>query len=260
MSYENITIAKEEGIATLSINRPKALNALNSATLKELSAALEEMERDTEVKALIITGAGDRAFVAGADIGEMVNYGGLEGESFAYLGQRVMLVVERFPKPVIAAINGFALGGGCELAMACDIRIASDRLKIGQPEVKLGILPGFGGTQRLTRLVGPGKAKEIIFSAEVYDAAEALRIGLVDKVIPADKLMEEARKLAKTIASRGQIAVRLAKDSINHSMDVDMETGCAFERKSFGLCFTTQDRLEGMKAFLEKRDPKFTGK
>jgi len=260
MQYENIQMSKEEGIGVVAINRPKALNALNSATLMELSVALDEILAATDVRVLIITGAGDRSFVAGADISEMAGYNTLQGERFAELGQGVMFKLEKFPKPVIAAVNGFALGGGCELAMACDIRLASDRLKIGQPEVKLGVLPGFGGTQRLTRIVGPGKAKEIIFSGDVYDAAEALRIGLVDRVFPADKLMEEARKLARTIASRGQIAVRMAKDCINAAQDVSMLDGCMLERKAFALSFSTEDRAEGMKAFLEKREPKFTGK
>jgi len=260
MSYENVTVAKEDGLGIVTINRPKALNALNSATLKELSLAFDEMAQAADVKVVILTGGGDRAFVAGADISEMVNYAPLEAEAFAALGQGVMFRIEKLPKPVIAAMHGFALGGGCELAMACDIRIASDKLKIGQPEVKLGVLPGFGGTQRLARLVGPGKAKEIIFSGDVYDAAEALRIGLVDRVVPFEKLVEETKKLAKTIASRGEVAVRLSKDAINSGMDVDIESGCMLERKAFGMCFASQDRVEGMKAFLEKREPKFTGK
>jgi enoyl-CoA hydratase len=260
MPYENLIVAKEEGIATVSVNRPRALNALNSTTLRELAAAFDELERDRDVKVVIITGAGEKAFVAGADISEMADYSPLEAEGFAALGQRVMFKIERLPKPVIAALHGFALGGGCELAMACDIRVASDKLKIGQPEVKLGVLPGFGGTQRLARLVGPSKAKEIIFSGDVYDAAEALRIGLVDRVVPFEKLMEEAKKLAKTIASRGEVAVRLSKDAINAGMDVDIGSGCMLERKAFGMCFASQDRAEGMKAFLEKREPKFTGK
>jgi enoyl-CoA hydratase len=260
MSYENVTVAKEEGLGIVTINRPKALNALNSATLKELLSAFDEMAQAADVKVVILTGGGDRAFVAGADISEMVNYNPLEAEAFAALGQRLMFRIERLPKPVIAAMHGFTLGGGCEIAMACDIRLASDKLKIGQPEVKLGVLPGFGGTQRLARIVGPGKAKEIIFSGDVYDANEALRTGLVDRVVPFEKLMEETKKLAKTIASRGEVAVRLAKDAINAGMDVDIGTGCMLERKAFSLCFASQDRLEGMKAFLEKREPKFTGK
>ena len=260
MSYENVTVAKEDGLGIVTINRPKALNALNSATLKELSMAFDEMAQATDVQAVILTGGGDRAFVAGADISEMVNYTPPEAEAFAALGQGVMFKIERLPKPVIAAMHGFTFGGGCEIAMACDIRIATDKLKIGQPEVKLGVLPGFGGTQRLARIVGPGKAKEIIFSGDVYDATEALRTGLVDRVVPFEKLMEETKKLAKTIASRGEIAVRLSKDAINAGMDVDIESGCMRERKAFGMCFASQDRIEGMKAFLEKREPKFTGK
>jgi enoyl-CoA hydratase len=260
MSYENVTVGREEGLGFVTINRPKALNALNSATLRELSAAFDEMAQASDVKVVILTGGGDRAFVAGADISEMVNYAPIDAEGFAALGQSVMFKIERLPKPVIAAMHGFALGGGCELAMACDIRIATDKLKIGQPEVKLGVLPGFGGTQRLARIVGPGKAKEIIFSGDVYDATEALRIGLVDRVVPFEKLMEEARKLARTIASRGEVAVRLSKDAINAGMDVDIESGCMLERKAFGMCFASQDRVEGMKAFLEKREPKFSGR
>jgi enoyl-CoA hydratase len=260
MSYENVTVGREEGLGFVTINRPKALNALNSATLKELSAAFDEMAQAPDVKVVILAGGGDRAFVAGADISEMVNYAPIDAEGFAALGQSVMFKIERLPKPVIAAMHGFALGGGCELAMACDIRIATDKLKIGQPEVKLGVLPGFGGTQRLARIVGPGKAKEIIFSGDVYDATEALRIGLVDRVVPFEKLMEETRKLARTIASRGEVAVRLSKDAINAGMDVDIESGCMLERKAFGMCFASQDRLEGMKAFLEKREPKFSGR
>ena len=260
MSYENVTVAREEGLGIVTINRPKALNALNTATLKELSLAFDEMAQAADVKVVILTGGGDRAFVAGADIPEMVSYAPFEAEAFAALGQGVMFRIERLPKPVIAAMHGFALGGGCEIAMACDIRIASDKLRIGQPEVKLGVLPGFGGTQRLARIVGPGKAKEMIFSGDVYEATEALRIGLVDRVVPFEKLMEEAKKLAKTIASRGEVAVRLAKDAINAGMDVDIESGCMLERKAFGMCFASQDRVEGMKAFLEKREPKFSGK
>jgi enoyl-CoA hydratase len=260
MSYENVTVSKEEGLGTVTINRPKALNALNSATLKELAAAFDEMAQAADIKVVILTGGGDRAFVAGADISEMVNYTPTEAEAFAALGQGVMFRIEKLPKPVIAAMHGFALGGGCEIAMACDIRIATDKLKIGQPEVKLGVLPGFGGTQRLSRIVGPGKAKEIIFSGDVYDSVEALRIGLVDRVVPFEKLMEETKKLARTIASRGEVAVRLAKDAINAGMDVDIGSGCMLERKAFGMCFASQDRVEGMKAFLEKREPKFTGK
>ena len=260
MAYENVLVTNEEGTATVTVNRPKALNALNSATLRELSLAFDEIARSADVKVVILTGGGDRAFVAGADISEMVNYSPLEAESFAALGQKVMFSIERLPKPVIAAMHGFALGGGCELAMACDIRIASDKLKIGQPEVKLGVLPGFGGTQRLARIVGPGKAKEIIFSGDVYDSTEALRIGLVDRVVPFEKLMEETKKLAKTIASRSEVAVRLSKDAINAGMDVDIESGCMLERKAFGMCFASQDRSEGMKAFLEKREPRFSGK
>ena len=260
MQYENIIVSREDGVGVLTINRPKALNALNTATLRELASALEELERDEGVKVIIVTGAGERAFVAGADISEMVNFGPMEAEAFASLGQQVMMRIQRWPKPVIAAINGFALGGGCELAIACDIRIASEKARFGQPEVKLGVPPGFGGTQRLARIIGPGKAKEWILSGEMYDVQEALRVGLVEKVVPAERLMDEARALARTIASRGQVAVKLAKMCIDRGLDMDLESGCALEKQSFSLCFSTADRSEGMRAFLEKREPRFTGR
>ncbi len=260
MPYENIIVSKEDGIGFVTINRPRALNALNTATLREMEAALGELERAEDVRVIIVTGAGDRAFVAGADISEMAGFGPLEAEAFAALGQEVMMKIQRWPKPVIAAINGFALGGGCELALACDIRIASESARFGQPEVKLGVPPGFGGTQRLARLIGPGRAREWILSGEMYDAAEALRVGLVERVVPPDKLMEEAKKLARAIASRGPIAVKLAKLCIDRGLDTDLESGCALERQSFTICFSTSDRTEGMRAFLEKREPRFSGR
>ncbi|MDH7508425.1 MAG: short-chain-enoyl-CoA hydratase [Methanomassiliicoccales archaeon] len=260
MPYEHVILEKDEGIAIITINRPKVLNALRTDVLRDLKEALMECENDSAVSVVIITGAGDRAFVAGADIGEMSELDPVKAKAFSEFGNSVFLYIEKMSKPVIAAINGYALGGGCELLMACDIVIASEKAKIGQPEVKLGIPPGFGGTQRMPRLLGKMKAKELIFTGDMIDAQEALRIGLVNRVVPPEKLMEEARNLAKTIASRGQIAVRMAKQLINEGIDVDLETGLALEAKGFAICFSTEDQKEGMRAFLEKRDAKFTGK
>lgn len=259
MKYKNLIIEKEDEIAVLTMNRPKTLNALNSETLMELKSALESLEKDKAVKVVIITGA-ERSFVAGADISEMVDMNALEAQNHSKLGQETFFKIENLCKTVIAAINGFALGGGCELAMACDIRIASSKAKFGQPEVNLGVTPGFGGTQRLPRLVGKGKAKELIFTGDIINADEALRIGLVNRVVEPEKLMEEAKNLAKKIASKGQIAVRLAKADINYGMEVDLPSGCAIEIDAFGLCFSTHDQKEGMRAFLERRKPKFKGK
>lgn len=260
MPYEHVILERDDGIAIITINRPKVLNALRTDVLRDLREALIECENDDAVKVVIITGAGDRAFVAGADIGEMSELDPIKAKAFSEFGNSVFLYIEKMSKPVIAAINGYALGGGCELLMACDIVIASEKAKIGQPEVKLGIPPGFGGTQRMARLLGKMKAKELIFTGDMIDAQEALRIGLVNKVVPSEKLMEEAKNLARTIASRGQIAVRMAKQLINEGIDVDLETGLSLEAKGFAICFSTEDQKEGMKAFLEKREAKFTGK
>jgi enoyl-CoA hydratase len=260
MPYEHVILERDDGIAIITINRPKVLNALRTDVLRDLREALMECENDDAVKVVIITGAGDRAFVAGADIGEMSELDPIRAKAFSEFGNSVFLYIEKMSKPVIAAINGYALGGGCELLMACDIVIASEKAKIGQPEVKLGIPPGFGGTQRMARLLGKMKAKELIFTGDMIDAQEALRIGLVNKVVPSEKLMEEAKNLARTIASRGQIAVRMAKQLINEGIDVDLETGLSLEAKGFAICFSTEDQKEGMKAFLEKREAKFTGK
>ncbi|MBC8591226.1 short-chain-enoyl-CoA hydratase [Wansuia hejianensis] len=256
MEWKNLSFKKDGNIAILSINRPKALNALNTQTLRELDEAITEVEKDEEIYVLIITGEG-RSFVAGADIGEMKDMSSLEARKLAHKGIKVFRKIELMEKPVIAAINGFALGGGCELAMACDIRVASEKAKFGQPEVGLGITPGFAGTQRLSRLVGPGKAKELIFTADVIDANEAYRIGLVNKIVSMEKLIEESINLANRIACKGQIAVRLAKTAINRGMETDIETGMSIERELFGQCFSTEDQKEGMRAFLEKRSPNY---
>ncbi len=257
--YKNLTVVQEGDICIITINRPKVLNVLNIETLQELKRAALEMDAKKDVKVVILTGA-ERAFAAGADITEMMPLTAIEGKKFGQLGQEVFEAFETLSKPVIAAINGFALGGGCELAMACDIRIASEKAKIGQPEVKLGVTPGFGGTQRLPRLVGRAKAKELIFTGEMIDAAEAHRIGLVNSVVPPDALMGEAKKLAGQIAQNGEIAVSQAKKAINQGIDLDLKSGCGLEAEAFGLCFSTEDQKEGMKAFVEKREAKFKGR
>jgi enoyl-CoA hydratase len=258
--YNNVLLDKQERIAVLTINRPNALNALNQDTVLDIRAAVKEARDDPGVDVLIITGAGDKAFVAGADIAFMAGMTVMEARAFSQLGGEVTSLIESMSKPVIAAVNGFCLGGGCELAMSCDFRICSDKGKFGQPEVSLGITPGFGGTQRLPRLVGMGMAKQILYSGESIGADEALRIGLVNKVTSGEQLMEETMKIAKTISSRGQVAVRLCKDAVNHGMQVDIGQALAFEADIFGLCFATGEQKEGMKAFMEKRKADFKGK
>ena len=257
--YENIKYEVNEGIAYVTINRPKALNALNMDVLKDLYAAFTEIEADEAVKAVIVTGEG-KAFVAGADIAQMSQLNALEGREMMILGHKVMNLIEAVEKPVIAAVNGFALGGGCELAMACDIRIASEKAKFAQPEVGLGIIPGFGGTQRLARLVGKGMAKYMIMTAEMIPAAEAYRIGLVEKVAAPEELMDEAVKVAKTIASKAPIAIATAKSAINNGFDMDMKSASKFEIETFTAAFGSEDKTEGMAAFLEKRAPEFKNK
>lgn len=257
MELKNVILEKEGNIGIISINRPKALNALNSETLKELDYLIDEVANDSEILAVIITGAGEKAFVAGADITEMKDLNAMEGREFGMLGNKVFRKIENLNKPVIAAVNGFALGGGCELSMACDIRIASTKAKFGQPESGLGITPGFGGTQRLARLVGMGMAKELIFTAKIIKADEALRIGLVNSVYEPEALMEEAKKLASAIASQAPIAVKLCKDAINRGMQCDIDTALMHESDVFGMCFSTEDQKEGMTAFVEKREKHF---
>ncbi|XWE63948.1 short-chain-enoyl-CoA hydratase [Sporomusa sphaeroides] len=244
----------------ITLNRPKALNALNSELLTELNGLLDEIAQDDSVKVVIITGSGDKAFVAGADIAEMQNISPLEGRAFGKFGQAIFNKLENIPQPVIAAVNGFALGGGCELAMACDIRIASDKAKFGQPEVGLGIVPGFGGTQRLPRLIGKGRAKELLYTADMINAEEAYRIGLVNRIVAADELLSTAKELAEKIMARAQAAVRLCKAAVNTGMDTDLESGIAYEAEVFGLCFATADQKEGMSAFIGKRKPNFSNK
>ncbi len=249
----NIIFEKKGNVAIAAIDRPKALNALNSAVLDELDALLDAVKADAEIRVLILTGSGDKAFVAGADIGEMSGLSKAEGEAFGKKGNDVFRKLETLPIPVIAAVNGYALGGGCEISMACDIRICSDTAVFGQPETGLGITPGFGGTQRLARLVGAGMAKQLIFSAKNIKADEALRIGLVNAVYPQEELMPAAEKLAETIARNAPIAVRACKKAINEGLELPTDEAIVLEEKLFGSCFETADQKEGMTAFLEKR-------
>ena len=260
MDYQNILCAVENGIATITINRPKALNALNLDTVTELKDAIEKIAVDKAVKVVVITGAGEKSFVAGADIKEMATKTPAEGREWGQFGQNVFTEIENMPQPVIAAINGFCLGGGCELSCACDIRYASENAKFGQPEVGLGITPGFGGTQRLTRVVGRGQAKELIYTGGMIGAEDAKAIGLVNKVAPQEELMPAVLKLAGKIAKNAPVAVQLSKAAINRGINCDVVTGIAYEAEVFGLCFSTNDQKEGMAAFVEKRKPTFEGK
>ena len=256
--YKNLLVHTEQGITVITINRSKFLNALNIATLEELDRLFDVLAKDDATKLVVITGGGEKAFVAGADITEMQHLNVLEGRNFAQLGHKVFTKIENLPKIVIAAVNGYALGGGCELAMACDIRIASDNAIFGQPEVSLGIIPGFGGTQRLAGLVGKGRATEIICTAKNIEAVEAYRIGLVNAVVAPKELMASVKAMANKILSKAPIAVQLAKDSLNRGIDMSLQSGLAYEAENFGICFATNDQKEGMKAYLEKRKPAFT--
>ncbi|MBQ6333191.1 MAG: enoyl-CoA hydratase/isomerase family protein [Clostridia bacterium] len=249
----HILLEKKGNVAIATIDRPKALNALNSEVLNDLNTLVDTVNADPEIRVLILTGSGEKAFVAGADIGEMSSLSKAEGEAFGKKGNDVFRKLETLPIPTIAAVNGYALGGGCELSMACDIRIASDTAVFGQPETGLGITPGFGGTQRLARLIGPGMAKQLIYSARNIKADEALRIGLVNAVYPAEELMPAAEKLAETIARNAPIAVRACKKAINEGLEQPMDEAIVLEEKLFGSCFETEDQKEGMGAFLEKR-------
>ena len=247
----------KDAVATITINRPKALNALNSQVLDELDATLDAIDLNT-VRAVILTGAGDKSFVAGADIGEMSTLTKAEGEAFGKKGNDVFRKLETLPIPVIAAVNGFALGGGCEISMSCDIRICSENAMFGQPEAGLGITPGFGGTQRLARLVGMGRAKEMIFTCDNVDAAEAYRIGLVNKVVAKEELMPTAKAMAAKIISKGSYAIAVAKAAINNGYDMDIKNAVEMEANLFGVVNDTNDKKEGMGAFLEKRAANLT--
>lgn len=256
MNFNNLSIKKEGSIAILTFNRPEALNALNSSVIEELSLAMDMLEEDSFVYVIIITGAG-KAFVAGADIFEMKDKSIQEAKKFSRMGSKLFRKIELMNKPVIAAVNGFALGGGCELTMACDIVIASENAKFGQPEVGLGIIPGYAGTQRLPRIVGIKKAKELIFTADIIKADEAEKIGLVNRVVPHEQLLSYTINMANSIITKGQIAVRYAKVAINCGIDTDIDTGNTIEEDLFALCFANEDQKEGMSAFLDKRKANF---
>ncbi|MEJ2282830.1 MAG: enoyl-CoA hydratase-related protein [Desulfobacterales bacterium] len=260
MAYENIIYEVNEGIATITFNRPKALNALNRALLDEFSHALDAIAAEEDIRVLVLTGAGDKSFVAGADITELATYNSLSAKVFAEKGHMIIRKLQLLPIAVIAAVNGFALGGGTEIAIACDFIYASENAKFGQPEINLGVIPGFGGTQRLPRLIGTNLAKELIYTGKMISGAEALQIGLANKVVPPDQLMEEVLKTAKEIASKGRVALREAKQAVNRGMDVDLATGCSIEIDAFAISFASPDAREGTAAFVEKRKAEFKGK
>ncbi len=261
MTYQNILLEHAEpGIYVLTVNRPKALNALNAETLEELAHAIARVAADTAARVLLVTGAGEKAFVAGADISAMQSMSPLEAQAFSEKGMRVMHALEALPLPVIALVNGYALGGGCELAMSCDWIVATERAVFGQPEVNLGIPPGFGGTQRLARLVGRSLALELVITARQLKADEALAIGLVSHIVPAEQLMEHGLQTARLIAAKAPVAVRVAKQAVQRGLDMDLANACALETSLFTVAFGTADRKEGMSAFLEKRTAKFAGK
>jgi len=259
-NFENILFDRQDGIATITVNRPKVLNALNAQTLDELRRAILACRHDDAVRCVIATGAGEKSFIAGADINELSVQSPTSGREHAMAGQHILDLIENLGKPVIAAINGFALGGGCELAMACTLRIAADTARLGQPEINLGIIPGYAGTQRLARLVGRGRALEILLTGDHITAAEAHRLGLVNRVVPAAELMAEVRRLAATLVAKAPIAVRYIIDSVNKGLDMAFADAQVFEATLFGLVASTEDMREGTRAFLEKRKAEFKGK
>jgi enoyl-CoA hydratase len=260
MTYESILFQFDQGIATITFNRPKALNALNQALLAELSRALDHIAADENIRVLILTGAGEKAFVAGADITELATYTALQAKSFSRAGHAIIAKLQELPIAVIAAVNGFALGGGSEIALACDFIYAADNARFGLPEINLGLIPGFGGTQRLPRLVGANRAKELIFTGKMISAVEAVQIGLVNKVVPSAALMDEVLKTARDIAAKGRVALRAVKQAVNHGLNTDLATGCSIETDAFALTLASPDAKEGTTAFLEKRQAVFTGK
>jgi enoyl-CoA hydratase len=260
MSFDNLLIERDDAIAVITFNRPKVLNALNGQTLTELETALGDLKTDTGVRAIVLTGAGEKAFVAGADINELAVLTPIEGKEHARRGQLLFDAIENLGKPVIAAINGFALGGGCELAMACTLRLAADTARFGQPEINLGLMPGYAGSQRLPRLVGKGIALEILLTGDMISAARAHEIGLVNRVVPAAELMTEAKKLAHVLASKAPIAIRYILDAVNHGLETPFAHGEFLETSLFGAIASSDDMREGTKAFLEKRKPAWTGK
>ena len=258
-SLSGLTLQREGAVAVVTVNRPKVLNALNVATLDELAATMRQLQRDDTVRCVIVTGAGEKSFIAGADIHELSALTPAAGREHARAGQAVFDLVEQLGKPVIAAINGYALGGGCELAMACTLRLAADTARLGQPEINLGLIPGFGGTQRLARLIGAGRALELLLTGEPIGAAEAYRLGLVNRVVPAADLMLEARRLAAAIAAKAPIAVRYILDAVRYGVQLPLGEAQALEATLFGLVASTADMREGTRAFLEKRPPEFKG-
>jgi enoyl-CoA hydratase len=260
MDYKNILLSVEGEIGILTINRPKALNALNIETLEEIQMGIQEVKKDPALKVLILTGAGEKAFIAGADITEMRGMGPMEALHFSKMGHSTLKMIQDLERPVIAAVNGFALGGGTEVAIACDFAYASENARFGLPEVTLGIFPGFGGTQRLPRLIGKGKAKELIFSGKMISAQEAYQTGIVNRVVPLASLMEETKKTAAQIAANGAVGVRLAKMLVDVGFNMDLTAACSLESYAFGIGFATEDQKEGMTAFIEKRKPNFRGK
>ncbi len=260
MQLQNLLYAVQDGVGVVTVNRPKALNALDAPTLEELWQVVAAARGDASLRALVVTGAGDKAFVAGADISQMARLTAPEARRFADLGHRVMAGLEALDVPTLAAVNGFALGGGCELALACDLVYASEKARFGQPEVNLGLIPGFGGTQRLARRVGPMRAMEMILTGDMVDAARAREMGLVLEVLPAEKLMEHVLSVARKIGGKGAVCVAQAKRSVLAAPDADLATGTQLERQAFAVLFGTEDAREGMKAFLEKRPARFQGK
>ena len=260
LTLTNLLYATKDGIAYITLNRPKVLNALSVKTWEELRAAFEEAQHDPDVRGVILTGAGDKAFIAGADISELVHVSAVEAEQQSGFGQQVLNLIENLGKPVIAAINGFALGGGCETAMACTIRVAAENAKFGQPEVKLGLLPGGGGTQRLPRLIGKGRALQLILSGETIGAQEAYRIGLVNEVVPAADLLARCEAILRQIFANAPIAVKYSLEAVNKGLETTQDEGLSLEASYFGLCAATEDKKEGTAAFLEKRKPQFQGR
>ena len=260
LKLENVLYEKKDGIAYVTLNRPKVLNALNTPTWSDLRAAFEDARRDAGVRGVILTGAGDKAFIAGADISELAHIAAFEAQQSSRFGQTVLDLIENLGKPVIAAINGFALGGGCETAMACTLRIAVESARFGQPEVKLGLVPGGGGTQRLPRLVGRGRALQLILSGEMISAQEAYRIGLVNEIVPAAGLIARAEAILRQISANAPVAVRLALEAVNKGMETSQDEGLMLEASYFGLCAATEDMKEGTTAFLHKRAPQFHGR
>ena len=258
--FQNIKVEKKNQIAYITIDRPKVLNALNMATMQELQIAFSAIKDHTEVRVVILTGAGEKAFVAGADIGELAQHSPVSAKEYTHRGQAIIDAIENLGKPVIACINGFALGGGCELALACTLRLASENAKLGQPEVKLGLIPGYGGTQRLPRLVGKGPALQLLLTGEMVSAQEALRIGLVNEVVPAAELIPRAEAIAAKIIANSPLAIQYCIEAVNHGYDLTLAEGLFLEATLFGVCCSTEDKNEGTHAFLEKRPPQFKGK